>query len=184
MRGAVPQWGTECRQGLPSESARGCVTPSDTFSRPVQLATDFYEYGWGESFHFAHTKAGESHEASILRHEMRIIDELGIQEGHKVLDAGCGVGGPARAIAKASKAKVTGVTLNAYQVWSHGVWAAPAPVQWLAILVPPSPLSEMQDSARLCERGSVCACVRTCTRRHAKSHASCEAVARYLDAIP
>eukprot|EP00035_Acanthoeca_spectabilis_P021790 m.440223 g.440223 ORF g.440223 m.440223 type:complete len:359 (+) comp18486_c0_seq1:45-1121(+) len=85
-------------------------------NRYYNLATDFYEYGWGESFHFAHTKAGESHEASILRHEMRIIDELGIQEGHKVLDAGCGVGGPARAIAKASKAKVTGVTLNAYQV--------------------------------------------------------------------
>lgn len=82
----------------------------------MQLATDFYEYGWGDSFHFAHTKEGESHEDSIRRHEMRIADELGIQAGDTVLDAGCGVGGPARAIARATKAKVTGVTLNAYQV--------------------------------------------------------------------
>jgi sterol 24-C-methyltransferase len=36
------------------------------------LATDFYEYGWGQSFHFAHTKADESHDDSILRHEHRI----------------------------------------------------------------------------------------------------------------
>ncbi len=31
------------------------------------LITDFYEYGWGESFHFAAREIGESFEASIIR---------------------------------------------------------------------------------------------------------------------
>ena len=33
------------------------------------LATDFYEYGWGQSFHFAPRHTGESFEASLARHE-------------------------------------------------------------------------------------------------------------------
>ena len=84
--------------------------------RNAQLATDFYEYGWGDSFHFAHTKRGESHVNSIRRHEVRIVEALGLTAKQTVLDAGCGVGGPARTIARKSMAKVTGVTLNAYQV--------------------------------------------------------------------
>jgi len=80
------------------------------------LVTDFYEYGWGTSFHFAHTLATETHEASILRHEMRVLQEIRLSEGDHALDAGCGVGGPARNIARASRARVTGVTLNEYQV--------------------------------------------------------------------
>ena len=33
------------------------------------LITDFDEYGWGESFHFAAREIGESFEASIIRQE-------------------------------------------------------------------------------------------------------------------
>ncbi|XLR37427.1 hypothetical protein S83_022087 [Arachis hypogaea] len=33
------------------------------------LATSFYEFGWGESFHFAHRWNGESLRESIKRHE-------------------------------------------------------------------------------------------------------------------
>jgi len=80
------------------------------------MATDFYEYGWGQSFHFAHTMKEETHDASILRHEHRLVDVLHIKAGQKVLDAGCGVGGPARAVANKSKAFVKGVTLNEYQI--------------------------------------------------------------------
>jgi len=80
------------------------------------IVTDFYEYGWGHSFHFAHTQVGESHDDSIRRHEHRLADKLGLKPGMKVIDIGCGVGGPARAIANYSKAHVTGVTINGYQV--------------------------------------------------------------------
>lgn len=80
------------------------------------LATDFYEYGWGQSFHFAHTKTSESHDDSIRRHEERIADEIGLKPGLTALDVGCGVGGPARAIAKHSGGNVQGITINEYQV--------------------------------------------------------------------
>lgn len=43
-------------------------------------------------------------------------NSIGIKEGMKVLDAGCGVGGPARNIAAYTKAKITGITINEYQV--------------------------------------------------------------------
>lgn len=80
------------------------------------LATDFYEYGWGTSFHFAHTWKNESHADSMKRHEWRVAENLGAKSGDKLLDIGCGVGGPAREVARFSKAHVTGITINQYQV--------------------------------------------------------------------
>jgi sterol 24-C-methyltransferase len=80
------------------------------------LATDFYEYGWGQSFHFAPRFRGEAFEASIARHEHYLALRLGLGKGLRVLDAGCGVGGPMREIARFSGAHVTGVNNNRYQV--------------------------------------------------------------------
>src|SRR3954462_8452552 len=72
------------------------------------LVTDFYEYGWGQSFHFAPRHKGESFEASLARHELYLAHVLGLKPGMKVLDVGCGVGGPMRAIARFSGATVVG----------------------------------------------------------------------------
>lgn len=80
------------------------------------LATDFYEYGWGQSFHFAPREPGESLADSILRHELRLALGLGLRPGMHVLDVGCGVGGPARNIARFADVQVTGLNNNAYQV--------------------------------------------------------------------
>eukprot|EP00754_Rhynchopus_humris_P017950 Rhum_TRINITY_DN14588_c21_g1::Rhum_TRINITY_DN14588_c21_g1_i1::g.96097::m.96097/K00559/E2.1.1.41, SMT1, ERG6; sterol 24-C-methyltransferase len=80
------------------------------------MATDFYEYGWGQSFHFAHQKEGETLADAISRHERRLADELGLAKGKAVIDAGCGVGGPAREVGRYSGATVRGVTINDYQV--------------------------------------------------------------------
>lgn len=80
------------------------------------LATDFYEYGWGQSFHFAPRFPGESFDASIARHEHYLAARLGLKPGMVTLDAGCGVGGPMRAIARFSGSKVVGITINDYQV--------------------------------------------------------------------
>jgi len=41
---------------------------------------------------------------------------LGLKPYHKVLDVGCGIGGPAREIAKLVGCEVIGVTINQYQV--------------------------------------------------------------------
>lgn len=80
------------------------------------LATDFYEWGWGQSFHFANQTYTESFQTSIVRHEHYLALRLGLQKGWKVLDVGCGVGGPARNIAHFAKCHVTGLNNNQYQV--------------------------------------------------------------------
>mmetsp|Transcript_27187 Transcript_27187/g.69212 ORF Transcript_27187/g.69212 Transcript_27187/m.69212 type:complete len:346 (+) Transcript_27187:90-1127(+) len=88
----------------------------DMVNKYYSLATDFYEYGWGTSFHFAHRLRGESHECSIKRHEHFLALRLGLKPGHKVLDVGCGIGGPMREIALFSGASVMGVNNNDYQI--------------------------------------------------------------------
>ena len=80
------------------------------------LVTDFYEFGWGQSFHFAPRHRGESLTASIARHEFYLALRLGLRPRMRVLDVGCGVGGPMRAIARFSGATIVGVNNNDYQV--------------------------------------------------------------------
>jgi sterol 24-C-methyltransferase len=83
------------------------------------LATLFYEWGWGQSFHFASRFSNESFAESIRRHEYYLASKLGITgDGAKtkILDCGCGIGGPMRNISKFTGADITGITLNQYQV--------------------------------------------------------------------
>jgi len=80
------------------------------------LVTDFYEYGWGESFHFAPRFNWESFDDSLRRHEYYLAARLGLKPGMKALDCGCGVGGPMRNISRFSGCNVTGVTICNYQV--------------------------------------------------------------------
>merc|ERR1719273_833988 len=80
------------------------------------LVTDFYEWGWGQSFHFATRFSGETFKESILRHEYLFAHYLQIKKTDKVLDCGCGVGGPARNITKHAGCMTTGITINDYQV--------------------------------------------------------------------
>nr|XP_027093703.1 24-methylenesterol C-methyltransferase 2-like [Coffea arabica] len=44
------------------------------------------------------------------------IDLLGIKKSARILDAGCGIGGPMRTIAAHSSANVVGITINEYQI--------------------------------------------------------------------
>ena len=119
------------------------------------LATLFYEWGWGHSFHFSNRHPHETFNEATRRHEhylasklelsgalKKVVDEMkgdanGVANGNhaegggasaaregctpsmarvKVLDVGCGIGGPMRNICKFTGADVTGLTLNQYQV--------------------------------------------------------------------
>ena len=88
----------------------------DLVNSYYNLATDFYEWGWGQSFHFAEQRAGETFNQSITRHEYYLASRLGVQPSDSVLDCGCGIGGPLRNLGRFTGAKITGVTLNQYQV--------------------------------------------------------------------
>lgn len=80
------------------------------------LVTDFYEWGWGQSFHFGPRWKGETFMESIKRTEYHLCSRLHMTPRTKALDVGCGVGGPMRNMAIFSGADITGITLNQYQV--------------------------------------------------------------------
>jgi sterol 24-C-methyltransferase len=85
----------------------------DTF---YDLVTDFYESGWGQCFHFAPRGKYETFNESITRHEYYLASNLQIQPTENVLDCGMGIGGPMRNIAQFTRANISGITINEYQV--------------------------------------------------------------------
>lgn len=86
------------------------------------LITDFYEWGWGRSFHFAPRYEDEEFHNSITRYEHFVAAQLGIPcdktsleaRQFQVLDVGCGVGGPMRAVGRFFKdrAHITGINIT------------------------------------------------------------------------
>ena len=80
------------------------------------LATDFYELGWGQFWHFAPRRRGESFKASLLRHQHFLADRLSLRPGMQVLNVGCGIGGPMANLARNYGASFVGINNNAYQV--------------------------------------------------------------------
>ena len=96
------------------------------------LATDFFEFGWGKSFHFAPRVPGESFQASLARHEHYLAHILSLRPGMLVADLGCGVGGPLMEIARFSGAKIVGININAYQLERARKLTADAGLEHLA----------------------------------------------------
>ncbi|OBZ67859.1 Sterol 24-C-methyltransferase erg6 [Grifola frondosa] len=79
-------------------------------------ATGLYEFGWAASFHFSRFYKGEGFYASLARHEHYLSAQMKLKPGMRVLDVGCGVGGPAREIARFSDVNIVGVNNNDFQV--------------------------------------------------------------------
>jgi len=77
--------------------------------------TDFCRFYPGEPFYQA-----------IARHEHYLAHMMGMKAGMKVLDVGCGVGGPAREIVRFTDANVTGLNNNDYQIDRATQYAAKA----------------------------------------------------------
>lgn len=89
---------------------------ASTVTTFYDLVTDFYEFGWGRSFHFAPAKEGASFEEAIADHEHYLGEAMGLKPGMKVLDVGCGVGGPQRSIAGRFGVSVVGLNISEYQL--------------------------------------------------------------------
>ncbi|EAU81938.1 sterol 24-C-methyltransferase [Coprinopsis cinerea okayama7 len=79
-------------------------------------ATQLYEYGWSQSFHFSRFYKGEAFAASLARHEHYLAAQMKLRPGMRVLDVGCGIGGPAREIAQFSDVEIVGLNNNEFQV--------------------------------------------------------------------
>jgi len=89
---------------------------ADMVNHFYNLVTDFYEWGWGQSFHFGPRFKDETFVESIKRAEYFLALRLGMKPGMKALDVGCGVGGPMRNIAMFTGSNIEGITINKYQV--------------------------------------------------------------------
>jgi sterol 24-C-methyltransferase len=78
------------------------------------LTSHNLEYSWGEAFHFCRfTKGpGETIDAAQRHHEHFMALMTGMKPGMRVLDAGCGIGGPVREMARFAGVRITGLTIN------------------------------------------------------------------------
>ena len=89
---------------------------SETVSRYYDIVTPFYEFGWGNSFHFSPRHRGESFAESLRRHEEGVGRLLKLKPGMRVADVGCGEGGPLTTIAQSTGACISGINNNARQI--------------------------------------------------------------------
>jgi len=89
---------------------------ADVANSFYNLATEFYEYGWGDSFHFGFRRASEPHSKAILNSQNFVAQKLQVTDMDRVLDMGCGIGGPLRGVVRATGANVTGLTINEHQI--------------------------------------------------------------------
>jgi sterol 24-C-methyltransferase len=112
VKGAIDEYNSFHAADVDTRKSKYMAMVNDYYN----LVTDFYEYGWGQSFHFAPRFKNETFAASIARHEHWLAAQLRLRPGMTVLDVGCGVGGPMRAIARFSGATVVGVNNNDYQI--------------------------------------------------------------------
>ena len=88
------------------------VTVNDYYD----LCSEFMQFGWSESLHFAPLRRGETLEEAIVRHQRTMIGSLELRAGMQVVDVGCGVGGPMRRVARESGATVVGINNNERQL--------------------------------------------------------------------
>lgn len=88
--------------------------------------TELYEYGWSQSFHFCRFNKGEAFQAALARHEHYLSAKMNFRSGMKVLDVGCGVGGPAREIARFADVEIIGTNNNDFQIGRASKYAVKA----------------------------------------------------------
>lgn len=80
------------------------------------FVTPLYEQGWGQRFHYAPLAPGLSIAESMTAYEKDFARIAGLERGMKVLDLGCGIGGPARTYAKLVGCHIVGITNNGWHI--------------------------------------------------------------------
>ncbi|TDL18780.1 delta-sterol C-methyltransferase [Rickenella mellea] len=109
-------WQKDMKQEQKVDTENRVDSYTDVVNGYYDGATELYEYGWAQSFHFSRFYKGEAFAASLARHEHYLASQMSLRPGMRVLDVGCGVGGPAREIARFSDATIVGLNNNDFQI--------------------------------------------------------------------
>ncbi|CAL1707228.1 unnamed protein product [Somion occarium] len=109
-------WDSELKKEGEEHTNNRLLNYADVVNGYYDAATLVYEYAWSGSFHFSRFYKGEGFTASLARHEHYLAAQMNLRPGMRVLDVGCGVGGPAREIARFADVNIVGVNNNQYQV--------------------------------------------------------------------
>lgn len=80
------------------------------------IVTRSYEAGWSTHFHFPPYAPTDTIEHALKFYVYRLALLMGLRPGMRVLDVGCGIGAPAREVAKLVGCTVVGITINQHQV--------------------------------------------------------------------
>lgn len=121
--GYFKHWEKDSKTQTDEDQQKRLDDYSELTKHYYNLVTDFYEYGWGPSFHFSRYYPGEAFRQATARHEHYLALKMGITEDMKVLDVGCGIGGPAREIFRFTGASITGLNNNDYQIARGNAYA-------------------------------------------------------------
>lgn len=84
--------------------------------RYYEFATAAYEMNWSTRFHYAPFSPTDTLHSAQCFYEHRVALLLGLKPGMKVLDVGCGIGGPAREMARFTGCEVVGMSINQAQI--------------------------------------------------------------------
>ena len=106
-------WLDRCREAGPGGKP---YDHTETVNDYYDLCSELMQFGWNESLHFAPLTPEESLEEAIVNHQRLMIERLGLQEGMRIVDIGCGVGGPMRRVARESGANVVCLNNNKQQL--------------------------------------------------------------------
>ena len=106
-------WFDRSREAGPDSSS---YDHTETVNDYYDLCSELMQFGWNESLHFAPLRPEETLEEAIVNHQRLMIERLRLHEGMRIVDIGCGVGGPMRRVARESGAKVVCLNNNKRQL--------------------------------------------------------------------
>lgn len=99
-----------------SEDAPAGYDHAETVKEHYDLCNEFMVFSWGESLHFAPLSPQETLEESKRRHQWLMIAKLELRKNMRVIDVGCGIGGPMRRVVREAGVRVVGVNNNEIQL--------------------------------------------------------------------